>query len=98
MLTLDEMAAARGVYRSTVKQRAAKGQLASQLVYNDKGQWLHLAPGEPVMIACGRCGKSIPECGKRGALQNYCGLRCRTVAYTHRRMAAGWVRTHRRSS
>jgi hypothetical protein len=44
-----------------VKQRAARGQLASQLVYNDKGQRLYLPPGEPVTIACGRCGKSIPE-------------------------------------
>jgi hypothetical protein len=95
MLTLDEMAAALGVHRSTVKQRAAKGQLRSQLVYNDKGQRLYLAPGEPVMIACRRCGKSIPERGKHGALQKYCGLTCRTAAYTQRRLAAGWVRTRR---
>jgi hypothetical protein len=98
MLTLDEMAATLGVHRSTVKQRAARGQLASQLVYNDKGQRLYLPPGEPVMIACGRCGKSIPERGKHGALQKYCGLTCRTAAYTQRRMAAGWVRIRLRAA
>jgi DNA invertase Pin-like site-specific DNA recombinase len=98
MLTLDEMAAALGVHRSTVKLRAAKGQLASQLVYNDKGQRLYLPPGEPVMIACRRCGKSIPERGKHGALQMYCGVTCRTAAYTKRRMAAGWVRIRSRSA
>jgi hypothetical protein len=90
MLTLDEMAVALGVHRSTVKQRAARGQLASEFVYNDKGQRLYLPPGDPVMISYGRCGKSIPERGKHGALQKYCGLTCRTAAYTQRRMAAGW--------
>ena len=98
MLTLDEMAAALGVHRSTVKQRAARGQLASQLVYNDKGQRLYSPPGAPVMIACHRCGKSIPERGKHGALQKYCGITCRTAAYTKRRMAAGWVRIRHRST
>ncbi len=97
MLTLEEMATALGVHPSTVKLRAAKGQLVSQLVYNDKGQRLYAPPGEPVMIACQRCGKSIPERGKHGALQKYCSVTCRTAAYTKRRMAAGWVRTYRRS-
>jgi hypothetical protein len=51
------------------------------------------------MIACQRCGNSIPERGKHGALQKYCSVTCRTAAYTTRRMAAGWVRvrTYRRS-
>jgi DNA invertase Pin-like site-specific DNA recombinase len=93
MLTLEEMATALGVHPSTVKQRAAKGLLTSQLVFNDKGQRLYAPPGEPVMIACQRCGKSIPERSKRGMLQKYCCVTCRTAAYTSRRVAAGWVRT-----
>jgi hypothetical protein len=93
MLTLEEMAATLGVHPSTVKQRAVRGQLASQRVYSDKGKRLYSPPGEPAMIACQRCGKSIPERGKRGMLQKYCGVTCRTAAYTKRRVAAGWVRT-----
>jgi hypothetical protein len=96
MLTLDEMAAALGVHRSTVKLRQAKGQLVSQLVYNDKGQRLYAPPGEPVMIACLHCGKAIPERGRHGALQKFCKVSCRTAAYTSRRVAAGWVRIYRR--
>jgi DNA invertase Pin-like site-specific DNA recombinase len=97
MLTVEEMAAALGVHPSTVKQRAASGQLVSQLVYNDKGQRLYAPPREPVMIACARCGTSIPERGKHGALQKYCSVTCRTAAYTKRRMATGWVRADRHS-
>jgi hypothetical protein len=95
LLTLEEMAAALGVHPSTVKQRANRGQLASQRVYSDKGKRLYSPPGTPVMIACHRCGKSIPERGKRGMLQKYCGVTCRTAAYTKRRVAAGWVRARR---
>jgi hypothetical protein len=95
MLTVEEMAAALGVHPSTVKQRAARGQLVSQLVYNDKGQRLYAPPSQPLMIACARCGKSIPERGKHGALQKYCSVTCRTAAYAKRRMAAGWVRVRR---
>jgi DNA invertase Pin-like site-specific DNA recombinase len=95
MLTVEEMAAALGVHPSTVKRRAARGQLVTQLVYNDKGQRLYAPPAEPVMIACARCGKSIPERGKHGALQKYCSVTCRTGAYAKRRVAAGWVRIPR---
>jgi DNA invertase Pin-like site-specific DNA recombinase len=97
MLTLDEMAAALGVHPSTVKSRRAKGRLTSELVYNDKGQRLYAPPAEPILIVCHRCGKSILERGKRGMLQKYCGVTCRTAAYAKRRIAAGWVRVRRRS-
>jgi DNA invertase Pin-like site-specific DNA recombinase len=97
MLTLEEMASALGVHPSTVKSRRSKGQLVSELVYNDKGQRLYAPPGDPVMVACMRCGQSIPERGRHGAVQKYCGVNCRTAAYTRRRAAAGWVRIRRRS-
>jgi hypothetical protein len=65
MLTLQEMTAALGLHPTTVKDRAAKGHLVSY-VYNDKGARLYAPPGEPAMIACGHCGKLIPERGKHG--------------------------------
>jgi hypothetical protein len=95
LLTLEEMAATLGVHPSTVKSRQARRQLVS-VVYNDKGQRLYAPPGEPVVIACARCGKSIPERGKRGMLQKYCGVTCRTAVYASRRAAAGWVRVRQR--
>ena len=54
-------------------------------------------PAESTMVACHRCGKSIPERGKHGMLQKYCGVTCRTAAYSKRRVAAGWVRGCQRS-
>jgi DNA invertase Pin-like site-specific DNA recombinase len=96
LLTLEEMAATLGVHPGTVKARQARGQLVSVL-YNDKGQRLYTPPGEPTMIPCARCGKSIPERGKRGMLQKYCGVTCRTATYACRRAAAGWVRVRHRS-
>jgi len=95
LLTLEEMATALGVHPATVQQRRARGQLVS-VVYNDKGQRLYTPPGEPVMTACSRCGKPIPERGAHGALQKYCSVSCRTGAYASRRRAAGWVRVRRR--
>ena len=89
------MAATLGVHPRTVKSRQARRQLVS-VVYNDKGQRLYTPPGEPVVIACARCGKSIPERGKRGMLQKYCGVSCRTAVYASRRAAAGWVRVRQR--
>jgi DNA invertase Pin-like site-specific DNA recombinase len=97
MLTIEEMAVALGVHPSTVKRRQANGQLVSHLVYNDKGQRLYAPPGEPVMSACLRCAKPIPERCPRGQLQKYCGATCRTATYTSRRVAAGWVRVRRPS-
>jgi DNA invertase Pin-like site-specific DNA recombinase len=91
LLTVQEMAVALGVHPGTVKARQARGQLVS-VVYNDKGQCFYAAPSAPVMIACARCGKPIPERGKRGMLQKYCGVTCRTATYASRRAAAGWVR------
>ncbi len=96
LLTVQEMAVALGVHPGTVKSRQARGQLDS-VVYNDKGQRLYAPPSAPVMIACARCGKPIPERGKRGMLQKYCGVTCRTAVYASRRRAAGWVRVRRRS-
>jgi DNA invertase Pin-like site-specific DNA recombinase len=96
LLTLEEISATLGVHPGTVKSRQARGQLVS-VVYNDKGQRLYAPPGEPTMIACARCGKSIPERGKRGMLQKYCGVTCRTATYASRRAAAGWVRVRHRS-
>jgi len=97
LLTLDDMAIALGVHRSTVKRRQSKGQLVSQLVYNDKGQRLYAPPAEPVMIACLHCGKLINE-RRRGQKRKYCKVSCRTSAYARRRAAAGWVRTYPRRS
>ncbi len=97
LLTLDDMATALGVHRSTVKRGQSKGQLVSHLVYNDKGQRLYVPPGEPVMIACLYCGKLINE-RRRGQKRKYCKVSCRTGAYARRRAAAGWVRTYRRRS
>jgi len=94
MLTLEEMAEALGTHPQTVKDRAARGQLAS-IVYNDKGQRLY-APAEPLaMVPCARCGKLIPERAAQGQLRKYCGVTCRTGAYATRRRAAGWVRPRR---
>jgi hypothetical protein len=95
LLTLEEMAAALGVHPATVQQRQARGHLVS-VVYNDKGQRLYAPPGEPVMVACSRCGKPTPERNPRGVLQKYCSVTCRTGAYASRRRAAGWVRIRRR--
>lgn len=91
LLTLEEMAAALDVHVTTVKNRAARGQLTS-IVYNDKGQRLYAPPGAPVMIACSRCGKQVPERAGRGQIRKYCGVTCRTAAYASRRRTAGWVR------
>ncbi|HET6965790.1 MAG TPA: recombinase family protein [Acidimicrobiales bacterium] len=95
MLTLDEMVQALGVHHQTVKDRAARGQIAS-VVYNDKGQRLYMLPEPAVMIACARCGKPIPERAEQGQRRKYCGVTCRTGAYAARRQAAGWVRVRRR--
>jgi len=95
MLTLEEMAEALGVHPSTVKHRAARGQLES-VVYNHKNQRLYAPPGPPATICCARCHKAIPERGRQGQHQKYCGITCRTGAYAERRRAAGWVRPHGR--
>lgn len=97
MLTLQEAAVASGLHPTTVKNRAAKGHLASY-IYNDKGQRLYAPPAEPGMIACRHCGKPIPERGKHGQWQKYCQARCSMgAAYARRKAAAGWVRVQRRS-
>ena len=96
MLTLQEVAVACGLHPTTVKNRAAKGHLASY-IYNDKGQRLYAPPAEPGMIACRDCGKQIPERGKHGQWQKYCQTRCSMRAAYARRKAAGWVRVQRRS-
>ncbi len=96
MLTLQEMTAALGLHPATVKARAAKGHLVSY-VYNDKGERLYAPPREPAMIACGQCGKLIPERGKHGQWQKYCGVSCCTGAYARRKAAAGWVRMRQAS-
>jgi len=44
-----------------------------------------------------RCGNPIRERGKRGMLQKYCGVTCRTATYASRRAAASWVRIRHRS-
>ncbi len=94
MLTLEEMAEALGAHPQTVKDRAARGQLAS-IVYNDKGQRLY-TPAEPTaMVPCARCGKLMPERAAQGQLRKYCGATCRTGAYATRRREAGWVRPRR---
>jgi len=93
MLTLQEMATALGVHPATVQQRQARGQLVS-VVYNDKRQRLYAPPGQPVMIACSRCGKPMPERNTRGVPQKYCGVTCRTAAYRSRPGSAGKVGRH----
>jgi Recombinase len=95
MLTLEEMTTASALHPATVKDRAAKGHLASA-IYNDKGQRLYAPPAEPSMIACRHCGKPIPERGKNGQWQKYCDAGCSMKAYAHRK-AAGLVRVRRRS-
>lgn len=94
LLTLEEMAEALGVHPSTVKARQARGQLVS-VVYNDKNQRLYKPPGPPTAIPCAGCSKAIPERGRQGQRQKYCGVTCRTGAYAARRRAAGWVRQRR---
>lgn len=91
LLTLQEIAAVLDLDPATVKNRAARGQLASY-VYNDKGQRLYPTPGEPPVIPCAYCGKPIPERGKHGQRRKYCGINCNTGAYARRRREAGWVR------
>jgi DNA invertase Pin-like site-specific DNA recombinase len=95
LLTLEEMTAASRLHPTTVKDRATKGHLASY-VYNDKGQRLYAPPAEPSMIACHHCGKPIPERGKNGQWQKYCGSACSMRNYA-RRKAAGLVRSRGRS-
>ena len=96
LLTLAEMAEALGgVHPQTVKDRAARGQLAS-VAYNDKGQRLYAPPQPVATIPCAHCAKSIPERGAQGQRQKYCCVSCRTGAYAARRRAAGWVRVRRR--
>ncbi len=94
LLTLDEMAAALGVHPSTVKIRQARGDLAS-VAFNDKNQRLYEPPGETAMTNCHKCGTPIAERGLQGQRQKYCGVNCRTGAYTARRQAAGYVRPKR---
>ncbi len=96
LLTLQEVTAALDLHSTTVKERAARGQLVS-FVYNDKGQRLYAPPAEPTLIACLHCGKPIPERGKHGQWQKYCSVRCCTGASMRRRAADGWVRRRRRS-
>jgi hypothetical protein len=87
LLTLNELAAASGLHPTTVKHRAARGQLDSS-VYNDKGQRLYPPLGQPVMITCGHCGEPTPERVRHGQRRKYCSVRCCMAAY-HRRRAAG---------
>jgi DNA invertase Pin-like site-specific DNA recombinase len=94
MLTLVEMAQALGVHQQTVKDRAARGQLAS-ISYNDKGQRLYVPPEPVAKVPCAHCDKAIPERGAQGQRRKYCGVSCRTGAYAARRRAAGWVRPRR---
>lgn len=91
LLTLEEMAEALGVHPTTVKHRAARGQLES-VVYNHKNQRLYAPPGPATTVPCARCRKPIPERGRQGQRLKYCGDTCRTGAYAERRRAAGWVR------
>jgi DNA invertase Pin-like site-specific DNA recombinase len=91
LLTLQEMAEALGVHPTTVKHRAARGQLES-VVYNDKNQRLY-APPEPVAtVPCARCQKPIAERGRQGQRVKFCSVTCRTGSYAERRRAQGWVR------
>jgi DNA invertase Pin-like site-specific DNA recombinase len=94
LLTLEEMAETLGVHPTTVKHRAARGQLES-VVYNHKNQRLY-APPEPVAtVRCARCQQPIPERGRQGQRVKFCSVTCRTGAYAERRRAAGWVRQRR---
>ena len=95
LLTVDEMAEALGVHRTTVKKRQERGQLPS-IAYNDKNQHLYFPPGPPATAVCSKCGKPVPERNKTGNLRKYCSVTCRTGAYAARRRAAGWVRPRRR--
>ncbi|MHB1931003.1 MAG: recombinase family protein [Acidimicrobiales bacterium] len=94
MLTLDEMAERLDVHPQTVKDRAARGQLAS-VAYNDKGERLYARPVPPTSIPCAKCGKPIAKRAEQGQLRKYCGVSCRTGAYAARRRAAGYVRPRR---
>jgi len=94
MLTLDEMAERLDVHPQTVKDRAARGQLAS-VAYNDKGERLYAPPVPPTSTPCAKCGKPIAERAEQGQLRKYCGVSCRTGAYAARRRAAGYVRPRR---
>ena len=95
LVTLDEMAKAIDVHPQTVKERAARGQLAS-IAYNDKNQRLYMPPQPTATVPCARCGTPIPERGAQGQRQKYCGVSCRTGAYAARRQAAGWKRARNR--
>jgi hypothetical protein len=95
LLTLDEMAKAIDVHPQTVKERAARGQLAS-VAYNDKNQRLYMPPQPTATVPCARCGTPIPERGAQGQRQKYCKVSCRTGAYAARRQAAGWKRARNR--
>lgn len=94
MLTLSEISELLGVHHQTVKDRAARGQLAS-VAYNDKGQRLYAAPGPVKSIPCARCGKLMAELAAQGQRRKYCGVSCRTGAYATRRRATGYVRPQR---
>ena len=87
----DEMAKAIDVHPQTVKERAARGQLAS-MAYNDKNQRLYMPPQPTTTIPCARCGTSIPERGAQGQRQKYCGVSCRTGAYADAK-AGRWLET-----
>jgi hypothetical protein len=91
LLTLQEMAAALNVSPSTVKRRQYQGRLPS-VIYNGKGERLYLPPGEPRLVACQRCGKTMPERGVRGQLRKYCSITCSTAGW---KSARGWVRPRR---
>ncbi|MDA8372772.1 MAG: recombinase family protein [Actinomycetota bacterium] len=95
MLTLAEVSETLGVHPQTVKDRAARVQLAS-VPYNDKGQRLYAPPQPVAMVPCAHCEKAIPERGSQGQRRKYCCVSCRTGAYAVRRIAAGWVRPRRR--
>lgn len=94
LLTLEEMARTLGVHPATVMSRRARGQLES-VVYNDRGQRLYAAPGEPATSPCLHCGRPMPERNATGNLRKWCSVTCRTAAYARRESAAG--RVHRRS-
>ena len=94
LLTLEEATAAFHLNPSTIKNHAARGRVVS-FVYNDKGQRLYAPPGDPPLIPCGHCGKSIGDRGKHGQRRKYCNVNCRTGAYARRRAAVGWLRVRR---
>ncbi|MDA1129737.1 MAG: hypothetical protein O2913_13745, partial [Chloroflexi bacterium] len=91
LLTLREMAAALGVDPSTVKKRQSQGRLSS-VAYNDKGQRLYKPPGDPQLVECQRCGKTMTERVAQGQLRKYCSVTCRTAGW---KAARGWVRPPR---